>query len=841
MTGCSSPPRASNNAALHRSVPRLGSKAAATTGQKHPPRRCEQKQNRALWAVHASPDFTGAMTATLLAQLNPQQRLAVEHGVRDGAGPLLVIAGAGSGKTNTLAHRVAHLIAAGADPQRILLLTFSRRAAVEMTRRVGRVAARAMGAEAAALSEARHWAGTFHAIGARLLRDYAEAIGLDRAFTIHGREDSADLMNLVRHELGCGRLDKRFPTKGTCLAIYSRAVNAEASLEEILGTVFPWCAMWAAELRELFAAYVAAKQAQAVLDYDDLLLYWAQMMQEPALAADVSARFDHVLVDEYQDTNRLQASILLALKPDGRGLTVVGDDAQSIYAFRAADVRNILDFPKQFSPPARVVTLEQNYRSTQPILAAANAVIALAAERFTKNLWSERQSAEPPALVSVGDESEQARYVATRVLENREAGMALKAQAVLFRASHHSGPLEVELTRRNIPFVKFGGLKFLEASHVKDVLAVLRWSENPQDRVAGFRVLQLLPGIGPATAGRLLDRIGASGDVTGALTADDPPARAADDWPAFVDMVRMLRARSAGWPAELDMVRRWYEPHLERLHEDAPLRAADILQLAQIGAGYPSRERFLTELTLDPPDATSGLSDPIDDPFRQGARMEGGVRAQRGRRLHPLGPRHRLRPRARRGAAPSLRGDDAREGPARLGRAAALLRAAAAERRRAPRLCGAHALHPAEPRRAVRDAELAAGAGRGGTPRGAARHDRCRGAGARHVALAGALTSDTPHGYTEGMRAEIKTACLKRLGRIEGQVRGLGRMVEEDRYCIDVVTQISAVRAALRKVEEEILRDHVAHCVEHAIASGDKDEQRSKIAELMDVIARADR
>jgi len=545
------------------------------------------------------------MTATLLAQLNPQQRLAVEHGVRDGAGPLLVIAGAGSGKTNTLAHRVAHLIAAGADPQRILLLTFSRRAAVEMTRRVGRVAARAMGSEAAALSEALHWAGTFHAIGARLLRDYAEAIGLDRAFTIHDREDSADLMNLLRHELGCGRLDKRFPTKGTCLAIYSRAVNAEASLEEILGTVFPWCAMWAAELRELFAAYVAAKQAQAVLDYDDLLLYWAQMMQEPALAADVSARFDHVLVDEYQDTNRLQASILLALKPDGRGLTVVGDDAQSIYAFRAADVRNILDFPKQFSPPARVVTLEQNYRSTQPILAAANAVIALAAERFTKNLWSERQSAEPPVLVSVGDESEQARYVATRVLENREAGMALKAQAVLFRASHHSGPLEVELTRRNIPFVKFGGLKFLEASHVKDVLAVLRWSENPQDRVAGFRVLQLLPGIGPATAGRLLDRIGASGDVTGALTADDPPARAADDWPAFVDMVRMLRARSAGWPAELDMVRRWYEPHLERLHEDAPLRAADILQLAQIGAGYPSRERFLTELTLDPPDATS--------------------------------------------------------------------------------------------------------------------------------------------------------------------------------------------------------------------------------------------
>ena len=433
------------------------------------------------------------MTAAYLAKLNPQQRRAVEHGVGTPnyglANPLLVIAGAGSGKTNTLAHRVAHLIVNGADPRRILLLTFSRRAAAEMTRRVERISGQVLGQTAAIMTDALTWAGTFHGIGARLLREYADQIGLDANFTIHDREDSADLMNLVRHERGYSKTETRFPTKGTCLAIYSRCVNAETAIEEVLRTSFPWCAAWARELRELFASYVEAKQRQNVLDYDDLLLYWAEMLSTPALAADVGGRFDHVLVDEYQDTNRLQSSILLALKPDGRGLTVVGDDAQSIYSFRAATVRNILDFPSQFSPAAEIVTLDRNYRSTQPILSAANAVIDLAAERFTKNLWTERHGAERPQLVSVRDETDQALYVVERVLENREGGTALKHQAVLFRASHHSGPLEVELTRCNIPFVKFGGLKFLDAAHVKDVLALLRFVENPRDRVAGFRVM----------------------------------------------------------------------------------------------------------------------------------------------------------------------------------------------------------------------------------------------------------------------------------------------------------------------------------------------------------------
>ena len=544
-----------------------------------------------------------------LAKLNEAQRAAVLHGGGAVGNPLLIIAGAGSGKTNTLAHRVAHLIMHGADPRRILLMTFSRRAGFEMSKRVQRIAAEVLGDKAAAFSEGLNWAGTFHSVGARLLRDYALEIGLDPAFSIHDREDSADLMNLVRHELGLSGTESRFPTKGTCLAIYSRVVNAQAELQPVLAKTFPWCVGWNAELKQLFSAYVETKQAQNVLDYDDLLLYWAQMSSEPQIMEHLSARFDHVLVDEYQDTNRLQASILVALKPDGRGLTVVGDDAQSIYSFRAAEVRNILDFPTLFAQPADVITLDRNYRSTDAILHAANAVIGQATERFTKNLWSDRHSPEKPQLVTVRDEIEQANYVCEKILNAREEGTALKQQSVLFRASHHSGPLEIELTRRNIPFVKFGGLKFLDAAHVKDVLAVLRLAENPRDRVAGFRVLQLLPGIGPSAAASIMDSMSASLDVTMGLARYRPPQRTSDDWPVFMAMFSGLRA-SGSWPADLQQVRVWYEPHLDRIHEDAQVRRADLLQLEQIAAAYPSRERFLTDLTLDPPSATSDEAGP---------------------------------------------------------------------------------------------------------------------------------------------------------------------------------------------------------------------------------------
>ncbi|TPP05871.1 ATP-dependent helicase [Rhizobium glycinendophyticum] len=549
------------------------------------------------------------MTLAYLDKLNEQQRSAVEHGIGlpDGetAAPLLIIAGAGSGKTNTLAHRVAHLIVNGADPRRILLMTFSRRAASEMSRRVERICKQVLGANSGILTDALSWSGTFHGIGARLLRIYAEQIGLNVDFTIHDREDSADLMNLARHELGFSKTESRFPTKGTCLSIYSRAVNSQTPLNEILRLHYPWVATWEEQLKHLFAAYVEAKQAQNVLDYDDLLLYWAQMVSDPDLAEDIGNRFDHVMVDEYQDTNRLQASVLMALKPGGRGLTVVGDDAQSIYSFRAATIRNILDFPAAFSPAADIITLDRNYRSTQPILAAANGVIGLARERYTKNLWTDRQSLERPKLVTVKDETEQANFIVDQVLANRETGMMLKNQAVLFRTSSHSGSLEVELTRRNIPFVKFGGLKFLDSAHVKDMLAVLRFAQNPRDRVAGFRLLQMLPGIGPKTAGHILETIATDPEPLLALAEVPAPPKTGEDWTSFVQLLTNLRKTDADWPADIGQARLWYEPHVDRIHEDAETRKADLLQLEQIASGYPSRERFLTELTLDPPDATS--------------------------------------------------------------------------------------------------------------------------------------------------------------------------------------------------------------------------------------------
>ena len=543
-----------------------------------------------------------------LASLNTEQRVAAEHGLGAGHahhGPLLIIAGAGSGKTNTLAHRVAHLVLNGVDPQRILLLTFSRRAAADMEHRATHLVHRALGAASRQSPGALQWAGTFHSVGARLLRENAASIGLAESFSILDRGDAEDLIAIVRNELEVDVTKRRFPAKRTCLAIYSRVVNSEAALTEVLEEAYPWCVPWEAELKRLFSSYVGAKQAQNLLDYDDLLLYWAHMVAEPSLARRIGERFDHVLVDEYQDTNRLQASILRALKPDGTGLTVVGDDAQSIYSFRAATVRNILDFPAQFAPPARVVTLDRNYRSTQPILDASNAVIDLARERFTKNLWTERVSSAKPRLVLVRDEIDQARCVAERVLARREQGMALKSQAVLFRSSSHSAKLEIELARRDIPFVKYGGLRFLEASHVKDVLSVVRWADNPRNRMAGFRAAGLVPGVGAATASKLLDLLEASPGALAVLDAIKVAPAAVRDWKMFRELFATLRAASVDWPAELDAVTRWYEPHLQRLYDDAAVRQRDLVQLREIASTYRSRERFLTDLSLNSPDATS--------------------------------------------------------------------------------------------------------------------------------------------------------------------------------------------------------------------------------------------
>ena len=555
-------------------------------------------------------------TARPAQDLNDAQRRAALHGSGDEAArPLLVIAGAGTGKTSTLAHRVAHLVAGGADPQRVLLLTFSRRAAAELERRVGKVLQAQLKGISGERPPAFEWAGTFHSVGARVLREYAERIGLASNFTIHDRGDSEDLMGLVRHDqLGVDPVQGRFPGAATCVAIYSRSVNSEAPLADVLRSTYPWCADREEALRRLFDAYVAAKQAQQVLDFDDLLLYWAAMMNVPALAQEVGARFDHVLVDEYQDTNRLQGSIVRALKPDGRGVTVVGDDAQAIYGFRAATVRNILDFPRQYDPPADVITLERNYRSTVAILDASNAVIALAKERYAKNLVTDRSAGERPRLVTVADEMAQAQHVAEQVLLHRENGIALKRQAVLVRTSSHSALLELELARRNIPFVKFGGLRFLDAAHVKDVLSLLRWIENPRGRLAGFRTLRLLPGVGPATSGRWLDALAGATDTLAAMRGFTIPAAASQEWPGLLHLCEALQRERSDWPSEMDALLAWYEPQLERLYEDAAIRAPDLAQLRRVASTFATRERFLTELTLDPPAVTSGeAADPLLD------------------------------------------------------------------------------------------------------------------------------------------------------------------------------------------------------------------------------------
>ena len=543
-----------------------------------------------------------------LDELNRAQHAAVVFGIPKGqpvrsTPPLLIIAGAGSGKTTTLAHRVAHLILNGADPRRILLLTFARRMAAEMTRRVARICARALDGRRVIPGEAIEWSGTFHAVGAKLLRLHAESIGLELGFSILDRSDAADLMDLVRDDLGLSRTGGRFPKKATCLAIYSYAVNAQLSVRDTVDRVFPWCAEWYEPLKALFARYVETKLTQSVLDYDDLLLYWSQMMQVEETARIVSARFDHVLVDEYQDTNALQASILLGLKPDGASVTVVGDDAQAIYAFRSATVRNILDFPSRFDPPAAVVRLEQNYRSTKPILATCNRIMARSGEGFTKNLFTTRSDGGRPILAMVADETQQVDCVVERVLANREAGMELREQAVLFRTSHHASQLEVELVRRNIPFVKFGGLKFLEAAHVKDVLAILRWAENPRDHVAGLRVLKLIPGVGPATARRAMVALESEGHSLSALDRFRPPAAAAETWSGLVGVLRDL-TDSHPWDGQIDRLRRWYDPILDLTYDDPRPRRGDLDQLERMAAHHPSRASFLTDLTLDPPEAS---------------------------------------------------------------------------------------------------------------------------------------------------------------------------------------------------------------------------------------------
>ena len=540
-----------------------------------------------------------------LAGLNDEQRLAVMHD----CGPLLVIAGAGSGKTRTLASRVARLIDDGVSPDRILLLTFTRRAAAEMLRRAGSLVDRQ--------ATGRVWGGTLHSTANRLLRQHATAVGLTDGFTVLDQSDSAGLFGLLRAESGFAEGKTRFPRKETITAIYSRAVNAQEKLTTVLDERFPWCRDHADELKEIFRQYTARKRKHNVVDFDDLLLYWRALLESPH-GGSIRSLFDHVLVDEYQDTNRIQADILRMLGETHGNVTVVGDDAQAIYSFRAASVANMLEFPEIF-PETTVIKLEQNYRSTPEILSAANSVIAQAADTFPKELWSARAQGSRPSLVTCVDESAQAEYVCDRVLEMRELGVPLQDQAVLFRTGHHSDGLEIELSRRQIPYAKFGGLRFLEAAHVKDLMAMLRILDNPRDELAWHRVLQLIPGVGPATARRIMtDLTETNEDPVGQFCSTSFPV-VAEARPFLVELQDAMtdcQGSRVDPGAQIERLMAFTQGVIERNYDDAVVRIADIAQLRDIAASYSDRSRFLAEVTLDPPNSTTEVGPPhLDDDY----------------------------------------------------------------------------------------------------------------------------------------------------------------------------------------------------------------------------------
>jgi DNA helicase-2/ATP-dependent DNA helicase PcrA len=512
------------------------------------------------------------------------QREAIDHR----GGPLLILAGAGTGKTATLAGRVESLIANGASPERICLLTFSRRAATEMLRRLEPALA------------ARVWGGTFHAVGHRLLRAHAPRIGLDPMFTVVDEGDATELIALVRHEGGFSSADgKRFPRAETLAKIASRVANTQQPLTTVLGDAFPWAVDQVDGVRAVLHGYLARKRTQALVDFDDILLLWR------ALGPVCADAFEHVLVDEYQDTNAVQADIVAQLCPDGRGLAVVGDDAQAIYSFRSATPENIRSFASRF-PGTTIVRLEDNHRSTGPILSVANSVLAEAEGAMPKTLRTARTGGRVPVLRRTIDDVAQATAVCDSVLAHREDGVDLHQQAVLFRASHHADVLEVELRRRNIPYVKYGGLRFLEAAHVRDLLALLRILDNPRDELAWFRALRMVDGIGQARATRIMGLIGVR-DESDALAAfvSMPSGDGLDELRAAL---ADCRAPDAAPGADVDRLRRFLDPTVARRYASPAARLADLDALAAVARRAPTRTALLADLTLDPPASTSDLA-----------------------------------------------------------------------------------------------------------------------------------------------------------------------------------------------------------------------------------------
>ena len=579
-----------------------------------------------------------------LDELNDEQRAAATHR----GGPLLILAGAGTGKTTTLCARVAWLVAEGVPSERILLLTFTRRASREMLQR----------ARGLVPASSRVMGGTFHSVAHRLVRRHAAALGLPPGFGVLDAGDAADVLDLLRVEAGhAAARGSRFPKKGTLLDLYSRTVNAQLPLSEVLAEHFPWVSDHREAISALFREYTARKRELGVIDLDDLLLMWRALARDEVIGPRLAASFDHVLIDEYQDVNGLQVDLARALGGFGCDVTAVGDDFQAIYGFRSASAAHILDFPSHF-PGTRVVTLEHNYRSTQPVLDAANAVAAQAERAFPKRLRADRPGGARPRVVWLRDEAAQAEAVADSVLEAREQGSELRAQAVLARTSHDSDLLELELTRRKIPYVKYGGLKYLEAAHVKDFVALLRLADNGADDIAWFRVLQLVEGLGPASARKAIGVMAGAAPAgprrarptratrpARAPRAVSPPARGRrpprggsrrcrTGSHAGPQRARSSRAGHGRAPtrsiAALGIARDQARPGLraEGLRDvlaplvrarypDGAIRVQDLDQLVAAAHQATDPRHFVAELVLDPPQSSADLAQPphLDDDY----------------------------------------------------------------------------------------------------------------------------------------------------------------------------------------------------------------------------------
>ncbi|MFL6210850.1 MAG: UvrD-helicase domain-containing protein [Pyrinomonadaceae bacterium] len=518
-------------------------------------------------------------------------------------GPLLIVAGAGTGKTRTLVYRVARLIETGVRPESVLLLTFTRRAATSMLTR------------AAALADERCRrvsGGTFHSLGHAVLRKHAELAGVQRTFTVLDPSDTDDLIDMLRRQMRFAGKERRFPRKRTICAIFSMAVNKLLSLEDVLNRHYPHFADLRPELEELAKAFETYKRTKHMLTYDDLLVRLREALEaNDELRVRLAEQYRYIMVDEYQDTNRLQAQIVRLMTPTHDNVAVVGDEAQSIYSFRGASFKNMMEFPTLF-PAAQVIKLEENYRSTQPVLDVANAIISDAPEGYAKRLFSSMTEGPAPLLVSARDENEQSRFIAERIAELRAEGVPLQEIAVLFRASSHSFDLEIELGKHGIPFRKFGGIKFAESAHVKDALAFLRVALNPADTLAWFRTLKLIDHIGDATVEQIIEHLGVERREFRTTKTKETlfgrlkqfPARASYQAP-LVKLAHVLRTIVAQKSphAQLTTVLRLYRPILKDKYDDYPRRQRDLEHLQAIAKRYQSAAELLADVALDPSDA----------------------------------------------------------------------------------------------------------------------------------------------------------------------------------------------------------------------------------------------